>query len=165
MKYRKDLLVEVRACRNKYDGDNSCIPVDQFTIKRLMKEAKIARSQAHAPYSGFKVGAALLTSSDRIFQGCNIENISFSLTNCAERTAIFSAIAQGEKEFTAMSVVTDDDNLSSPCGGCLQVLSEFVGIEFPIILANLAGKQENLMLKDFLPRPFAPSNTIGAGNE
>jgi cytidine deaminase len=135
--------------------------VDTSLTEKLITAATKARELAHSPYSGFKVGAALSTKSGKIYLGCNIENISFSLTNCAERTAIFTAVADGNKEFTGIVVITNDGNLSSPCGGCLQVMSEFVDSSFPIILTNLEGKMEKLTMNDFLPRPFTPDKAIG----
>ena len=139
--------------------------MDVDVKQKLIEQAKSARLNAYAPYSNFKVGAALLTSDGQVFKGCNIENISFSLTNCAERTALFSAIAKNEKNFTAMAIVTADDNLSSPCGACLQVISEFVDPKFPIILANLNNKVMNLTMQDLLPLPFTPNSQIGKGNQ
>ena len=115
---------------------------------------------AYAPYSGFKVGAALLTEDDKIFSGCNIESITFTPTVCAERVAIFSAVANGCKEFKKIVVCTDDENLSSPCGVCLQVMSEFCSDEFEITLTN-SNQSKNYCLKDFLPLPFRPKSKIG----
>ena len=85
-------------------------------VQKLMNEAKHAREKAYAPYSKFSVGAALLTKSGKIFHGCNIENASFSMTNCAERTAIFKAVSEGETKFEAIAVIADTKNPVSPCG-------------------------------------------------
>ena len=103
----------------------------------LIAEAMKAKEFAYAPYSHFRVGAALLTESGRIYTGCNVENASFSATNCAERTAVFTAVAQGEKEFRAIAVNGDTENYLPPCGVCRQVLAEFCDLEtFQVILAN-----------------------------
>lgn len=125
-------------------------------LEEAFKKARQAREHAHAPYSNFKVGAALkLGSSDKIFTGCNIENASFGATVCAERVAIFSAIAQkGVVSFDYMVLVTDMDPIAVPCGLCLQVIAEFTNPEFPIYLSNLTGVQEKVMLGDLLPRAF-----------
>lgn len=91
----------------------------------LINKARQASENAYAPYSKFKVGATLLTKSGKVFTGCNIENSSYGLSNCAERTAIFKAISEGEKNFEELVVYTDTDKLFTPCGACLQVISEF----------------------------------------
>jgi cytidine deaminase len=96
-----------------------------ITPQRLMAEAQRARHKAYAPYSRFAVGAALLTSSGRIFHGCNVENASFGLTTCAERTAVFTAVSEGEREFVAIAVTARDGHGGPPCGSCRQVLQEF----------------------------------------
>jgi len=93
--------------------------------QELMKKAKEAAEFAYVPYSGFKVGAALKTTSGKIFTGCNVENSSYGLTNCAERTAVFKAVSEGEKEFSEIAVYVDSEILFTPCGACRQVLNEF----------------------------------------
>jgi cytidine deaminase len=103
-----------------------------------IEAAKTAREFAHAPFSHFKVGAALHTKSGKIFTGCNVENASYGLTICAERTAIVKAVSEGEKEFDAITVVTDTDKLTPPCGACRQFIWEFCG-DIPVIMANLKG--------------------------
>jgi len=123
----------------------------------LIAAAKQARENAHAPYSNFRVGAALQSSSGRIFSGCNVENASYGLTVCAERVAIFKAISEGERGFSAIAVITDTDALTPPCGACRQLLWEFCG-DIPVTMANLAGKRETLQMKDLFPRPFDDSN-------
>src|SRR6202008_3253313 len=107
----------------------------------LIAAAKTAREHAHAPYSNFRVGAALRASSGRIFGGCNVENATYGLTVCAERVAIFKAISEGERGFDAMAVVTDTDSLTPPCGACRQLIWEFCG-DVPVVLANLNGRVE-----------------------
>ncbi len=120
---------------------------------KLYELATEAAKHSYSKYSRFRVGAALLTSDGKIFTGCNIENSSFSLTNCAERTAIFKAVSEGYTDFAAIAVAgSADENFSSPCvpcGACLQVLAEFCNNDFIIVLAGGAHK-----LSDFLPMRF-----------
>ena len=111
--------------------------MDDSVIKELIQKAIESKNRAYAPYSKFHVGAALLTEGGQIFQGCNIENISFSPTICAERTAIFTAVVEGNHEFKAIAIASDDEQFSSPCGVCRQVLSEFVNQDFMIIRQEL----------------------------
>lgn len=123
----------------------------------LIAAAKQARESAHAPYSNFKVGAALRSSSGRVFGGCNVENATYGLTVCAERVAIFKAISEGERKFDAIAVVTDTDPLASPCGACRQLIWEFCG-DVPVIMSNLNGKMEVVRMKELFPKPFDSSN-------
>lgn len=123
----------------------------------LITAAKKARENAHAPYSNFRVGAALRAKSGRIFGGCNIENATFGLTVCAERVAIFKAISDGERGFDAIAVATDTDTLTPPCGACRQLIWEFCG-DVPVILANLKGKTEVARMRELFPKPFDASN-------
>lgn len=125
--------------------------------KALIELAKQARAHAYAPYSGFAVGAAALSADGRVFLGCNIENASYGLTNCAERTAIFSAIAAGAKELAALAVVADGEQPCSPCGACRQVVAEFAVKR--IILANLAGKSRIVTAEELLPYAFSLDNS------
>ena len=111
-----------------------------------------AASNAYAPYSHFKVGAALVASDGQIFRGCNVENVSYGLTICAERSAIVSAIAAGCREFSKIVIVADTDQPVSPCGACRQVLAEF-NPEMEVMLANFHGKIESYKLSELLPRP------------
>lgn len=109
----------------------------------LIKEAKKVRKNAYTPYSKFKVGAAVVCSSGKIYTGCNVENASFGLTICAERNAIASAVASGEKKITAIAIVADTDILTPPCGACRQVIYEF-GKTATVLLANLKrGKKRS----------------------
>ena len=124
--------------------------------KALIALAKQARAHAYAPYSGFAVGAAALSTDGRVFLGCNIENASYGLTNCAERTAIFSAIAAGAKELAALAVVADGEQPCSPCGAYRQVIAEFAIKR--IILANLAGKSRIVTAEELLPYAFSLDN-------
>lgn len=121
--------------------------------QELFEAALKARENAYAPYSLFKVGAAVRTSNGNIYSGCNVENGSFGLTCCAERCAIFRAIASGEKEFTAICVTADTAEPVSPCGACRQVMQEF---KIPqIILTNISGKTKVFTLKELLPYEFS----------
>ncbi len=120
----------------------------------LVAAAGEARSRAWAPYSGFAVGAALATASGTVFAGCNVENRSYGGTICAERVALGSAVAAGERQLTAVAVLTDASPPSLPCGLCLQSLTEFAGPELPIRLVNPAGESRDFTLGDLLPHPF-----------
>jgi cytidine deaminase len=119
----------------------------------LIEAAKQAREHAHAPFSKFRVGAALRAKSGKIYKGCNVENASYGLTCCAERVAIFKAVSEGEREFNAIAVATDGDTLTPPCGACRQLIWEFCG-DIPVVLGNLSGKVEMETSKGLLPRPF-----------
>ncbi|MED4252854.1 cytidine deaminase [Priestia megaterium] len=123
--------------------------------KQLIDEAIAASKQAHVPYSHFHVGAALLTTDGKIYRGCNIENASYGLTNCAERTAIFKAVSEGDKQFSAIAVVGDTDGPISPCGACRQVLAEFCDDHTQIILANLKGDFVITKINEILPGYFS----------
>ena len=119
----------------------------------LIQAARQVRERAHAPFSHFKVGAAIEDENGRVFTGCNVENSSYGLTICAERVAVFKAVSEGGAKLKRIAVVTDTDTLAPPCGACRQVLWEFCG-DVEIMLANLSGKQEILSLKQIFPRPF-----------
>lgn len=122
----------------------------------LIAAAKKARENAHAPFSNFRVGAALRAQSGRVFTGCNVENATLGLTCCAERVAIFKAVSEGERGFDAIAVVADTDTLTPPCGACRQIIWEFCG-DVPVILANLNGKVIEETSGHLLPRPFDSS--------
>src|SRR5690348_16685499 len=126
-------------------------------VDALIAAARTAREHAHAPYSNFRVGAAVRAKSGRIFSGCNVENATYGLTLCAERVAVFKAISEGERGFDAVAVVTDTDALTPPCGACRQLIWEFCG-DVPVILANLKGKTELLRMRDLVPKPFDSSS-------
>lgn len=127
------------------------------TEDELIAAARTARENAHAPFSHFRVGAAVRAKSGRIFAGCNVENASYGLTICAERVAVFKAISEGEREFKAIAVVTDAETLTPPCGACRQIIWEFCG-DVPVILANLRGKVERERSLNLLPHPFDSSH-------
>lgn len=124
-------------------------------IQTLLDQAIEARKKAYAPYSKFQVGAALLTKDKQVFLGCNIENASYGLTNCAERTAIFKAVSEGEKEIEAIVVVGDTEGPIAPCGACRQVMAEFCDKDTKIILANLNGATAETTIDELLPGAFS----------
>jgi len=130
---------------------------------RLVEIARAAMAQAYAPYSGFRVGAALLARDGRVFTGCNIENASYGLTNCAERTAIFKAVSEGVREFTAMAVVVDKDTWAYPCGACRQVMAEFAP-ELTLHIAGPGGQVRTVKLAELLPMSFGKADLQGSGS-
>lgn len=129
--------------------------------KDLIRLAEAARERAYAPYSGFLVGAALLGKSGKVYLGCNVENAGYSATNCAERTAFFKAISDGEREFQAIAIVGgkrgEKPGFCAPCGICRQVMAEFCDGEFPVVLGS-ADKYEIHKLSDLLPLAFNPDS-------
>jgi cytidine deaminase len=124
----------------------------------MFEEAKKAREKAYAPYSKFKVGAALRTKDGKVYHGCNIENAAYSMCNCAERTALFSAYAKGDKEFDLLVVVADTNRPIPPCGACRQVISELCHPDMAVILTNLKGDVEEMTVKELLPGAFSPED-------
>jgi len=118
----------------------------------VTKAAREVRDVAHAPYSGFAVGAALLSSDNRLFVGCNVENISFGLTICAERVAVGTAVAAGVREFHLLAIVSDSEMPVVPCGACRQVLAEFCP-DLRIVCSNLRGQTAEFTLDALLPLP------------
>jgi cytidine deaminase len=127
-----------------------------MTYEKLIDEARAARELAYVPYSRFKVGAALETKDGRVFRGCNVENASYGLCNCAERTAFFSAIAHGyvPGDFAALAVIGDTDGPIAPCGACRQVILELGGNDLPVVLANLKGDVMETTAAAQLPNAF-----------
>jgi cytidine deaminase len=121
--------------------------------EELIAEAEKARQNAYAPYSNFKVGAAVESDNGDIYIGCNVESASYGLTVCAERVAIWKGISRGEKHFSRIAVVVDTEELTPPCGVCRQIIWEFCG-DVPVILSNLHGKRETVMMSELLPRAF-----------
>ena len=121
--------------------------------KELVEAAQNVRERAYAPYSNFKVGAAIRTKGGKIYTGCNVESASYGLTVCAERVAIWKAVSEGEKEFTEIAVVADTHELTPPCGVCRQIIWEFCG-DIPVIFANLKGNTETVQMSELLPRAF-----------
>lgn len=130
-----------------------------MTNVELIQKAKEAAEKAYVPYSGFKVGAALLTKGGRLYLGCNIENASYSPTNCAERTAFFKAVSEGEREFDKIAIVGGKDGSFSdyctPCGVCRQVMSEFCKEDFTVILGKEGDEYKALTLDELLPYSFS----------
>lgn len=136
--------------------------------RELIQAAIEARERAYAPYSDYLVGAALLTGSGEIYQGCNIENASYGATNCAERTAFFKAVSQGKREFRAIAIVGGKrksqqgdvfPDMSYPCGICRQVMREFCGPKFRILVGKSAEDYEEYTLEEILPESFGPKWT------
>ena len=129
-----------------------------MNAEQLLSLAKEAMLHAYAPYSGFRVGAALLCADGTVYQGCNIENAAYGPTNCAERTAIFKAVYDGHREFTAIAVCGGQDgNITAscpPCGVCRQVMREFCGDDFTVYLAGADDTYETLTLAQLLPHSF-----------
>ncbi len=131
-----------------------------MTHADLIAAATAARERAYAPYSNFAVGAALLSRSGRVYTGCNIENAAFGPSICAERTAMFKAISEGEREFEAIAVVTQ--NGASPCGTCRQVMVEFAP-QMTVIIADTQGNVRTTTVDDLLPDGFSPSQLPAVG--
>lgn len=119
----------------------------------LLNAARAVREIAFAPYSNFKVGAAVESEDGTIYTGCNVESASYGLTVCAERVAIWKAISEGEKKFKRIAVVVDTETLTPPCGVCRQIIWEFCG-DVPVILANLQDVTETVQMSELLPRAF-----------
>ncbi|MCM3690347.1 cytidine deaminase [Neobacillus niacini] len=126
--------------------------------KQLMEEAVKAREFAYVPYSKFQVGAALIAKDGKVFRGCNIENASYGMTNCAERTALFKAYSEGVTQFDTLVVVADTDRPVPPCGACRQVISELCDAEMEVVLTNLKGDVQRILVKDLLPGAFSPQD-------
>jgi cytidine deaminase len=127
--------------------------------KMLLEKARESMSKAYAPYSNFKVGAAVLTKNKNIYTGCNIENASYGATNCAERTAVFKAVSEGETEIIAIAVVSSSNSYTYPCGICRQVLSEFMK-EGEFIFENSDGEMKIISLKDIFPYSFTKEDLV-----
>jgi len=121
--------------------------------KELVKIAMDAKNMAYVPYSNFRVGAALLTKSGKVYKGCNIENASFGATNCAERTAVFKAVSEGDKEFASIAVNTDASGFIFPCGICRQVLTEF-SEDLKVYVSNKNGDYKEFTLMELIPGAF-----------
>ena len=128
------------------------------TIDRLVEAASEVRDKAHAPYSTFTVGAAVVDEDGHIHVGCNVENASYGLSVCAERHAVAAAVSAGVDSIKGLAVVTDTSPPSSPCGACRQVLVEFG--DFPVILANLEGEQTLTTAVELLPDAFTPESLV-----
>ena len=128
-------------------------------MKEIIAAAQSVRENAYAPYSKFKVGAAVLTLNGKIYTGCNVENASYGLCNCAERTAIFKAVSEGERDLVTIAVIADTPSPVAPCGACRQVMIEF-GIK-QVIMCNLHGEQSVIALEELLPYYFGKKHLSG----
>lgn len=132
-------------------------PRDPRDLQGLARLARKARLRAHAPFSRFKVGAALRTRTGEVVTGCNVENASYGLTLCAERVAVFKAVSEGIRGFEAIAVVADSRRLTPPCGPCRQILWEFCG-DITVHMADIHGRSRTMRLSELLPFPFDRSN-------
>lgn len=131
-------------------------------VAQLINEAKKAREYTYSPHSKFGVGAALLADNGDVFHGCNIENASYGLTNCAERTAIFNAVSAGMRTFKALAIIGDTKDAISPCGACRQVMAEFFDGDMPIICTNLKGDVFKTTIAKLLPGAFSKEDLAHA---
>ena len=130
--------------------------IHDFEVKNMLRMANEARDRAYAPYSNFRVGACLKGATGAYYLGCNIENAAYSPSNCAERTAMFKAVYEGERQFDAIAIVWDGENPAVPCGVCRQVLAEFCDPEMPVICANRTGEYKLVAVGELLPDAFLP---------
>jgi cytidine deaminase len=135
-----------------------------FPVEKLINAAVAAREKAYAPYSNFRVGAAVLTKDGRCYTGCNVENVSYSLTCCAERVALFKAVSDGKRDFEAIAITAGTDEYCAPCGACRQALAEF-GAKIKVFMANRAGDYRLLTVAELLPEAFDPKtlNSVADG--
>lgn len=129
--------------------------IEPELMLELINQAQSAYGQAYVPYSHYPVGSAVLFSSGKIYSGCNIENVSYGLTVCAERNAIFQAVGQGERELKGIAIAVPTEEFPAPCGACRQVIREFA-VDCPVILINGQGKTKFTSLKTLLPESFGP---------
>ncbi|WP_144610979.1 cytidine deaminase [Bacillus cereus] len=123
--------------------------------KKYIEEANKMLSKAYIPYSKFPVGAALVTKEGKIYTGCNIENASYGLCNCAERTAVFKAVSEGERDFSYLVITGETDGPISPCGACRQVIAEFCEPKMPVLLTNVKGDEKEVTVEQLLPGAFS----------
>jgi len=128
---------------------------DTKTLSRLVSAATEARRRAYAPYSGVRIGAAVLTRSGKVYAGCNVENSSFGLSNCAERTAIFKAVSEGERAIVAIAVVAESEELTRPCGACRQVMMQF-NPRMKVLMRGMDGTSGDATAESLLPVAFNP---------
>jgi cytidine deaminase len=125
--------------------------------RTLAKRALVARTFSYSPYSRFRVGAALLSKSGKVFTGCNVESSSYGLTICAERTALFKAVSEGHKKFKAIAIASDENGFTSPCGACRQVIFDLAG-NIDIILTKKNGETRVIKMDELLPHAFSKKN-------
>lgn len=123
--------------------------------KKYIEEANKMLEKAYIPYSKFPVGALLVTKEGKIYTGCNIENASYGLCNCAERTAIFKAVSEGERDFSYLVITGETDGPISPCGACRQVIAEFCEPKMPVLLTNVKGDEKEVTVEQLLPGAFS----------
>jgi cytidine deaminase len=128
------------------------------SLEALFEAAKAVQAKAYAPYSRFKVGAAIMTPSGKVFTGCNVENAAYPVGTCAEAGAISAMLAAGESRIAAIVVMGEGDNLVTPCGGCRQRIREFAASDTPIHIAGPEGVRRSFTLEELLPFSFGPSN-------
>jgi cytidine deaminase len=129
-------------------------PISEKSIEQLVRAAEAARTFAYAPYSKFRVGAAVLSADGRVFTGCNVENASYGLTVCAERTALFKAVSEGAASFEAIAVCADTDEPVTPCGACRQALAEF-NADMLVVCCTVGGKKSIYPLSQLIPYVFS----------
>lgn len=129
----------------------------------LLAAAREAMERAYCPYSRFPVGAALLCGDGSVIVGCNVENASYGLSMCAERVALFRAVAEGKRCFRMLAVMADTEEPVSPCGACRQVMAEWLDGSTPVVLANKAGQWRRTTVSELLPRPFLPQHAKKGG--
>ncbi|MFQ5798569.1 MAG: cytidine deaminase [Bacteroidota bacterium] len=130
-----------------------------MSYQKLVAAAQKAKRFSYSPFSKFKVGAAVVTRSGTIYTGCNIEISSFALTICAERTALFKAVSEGERNFVAVAIASGGSALTPPCGACRQVLMDLAG-DIDVVMTNHRGKKRVMRLRDLFPHPFRATNFI-----
>jgi cytidine deaminase len=128
-----------------------------MNYRTLVSRAKAAKRHSHSPYSRFRVGAAVLAASGKIYSGCNIENSSYGLTVCAERTALFKAVSEGESSFVALAIASDERTATPPCGACRQVIMDLAG-DIDVVLSARDGTSTVLKSTELLPHPFGGKN-------
>lgn len=136
-------------------GEGLKLELEAEVMRELINQAQAAYRQAYVPYSHYPVGSAVLFSSGKIYTGCNVENASYGLTVCAERNAIFQAVARGERELKGIAIAVPTDGFPAPCGACRQVIREFA-MDCPVILVNGEGQTRLTRLKTLLPEAFGP---------
>lgn len=134
--------------------------MDQEIKEKMFKKAKEAQKNAYVPYSEFPLGAAVLTEDGSIYTGVNIENASFSLTNCAERSAIFTAVSQGERKIKALLIVSSTKNPVPPCGACRQVIQEFTDGDIEVVMMTAEGKELTMTSTELLPGAFSNNDLV-----
>lgn len=144
--------------QDSVDTTNGVVSSSQFSD--VVAAAKAAYNNAYARYSEFHVGAAALTKSGKIYKGCNVENASYGLTNCAERNCIGTMICDGEREFSYIVIYTETDKLTPPCGACRQVIAEFFESSAPVIAINHQGEHKAWTVNELLPDAFTPKNLL-----